>query len=95
MSRSLAATHKFDDLHRLLSFVAVNPCPCSSAQPDVFTFNILINGYRKSSRFDMAFDLSTEMKEKGYFRKLLARFCSRSEEYGSITRLLQCIRRAM
>lgn len=30
MSRSLAATHRFDDLYRLLSFVAANPCPCSS-----------------------------------------------------------------
>ncbi|KAJ0258971.1 Pentatricopeptide repeat-containing protein [Hirschfeldia incana] len=30
MSRSLSATHRFSDLRRLLSFVAANPCPCSS-----------------------------------------------------------------
>ncbi|CAN7103866.1 unnamed protein product, partial [Brassica rapa subsp. narinosa] len=30
MSRSLAATHRFSDLHRLLLFVASNPCPCAS-----------------------------------------------------------------
>ncbi|CAH8363301.1 unnamed protein product [Eruca vesicaria subsp. sativa] len=58
MARSLAATHRFSDLHRLLGFVAANPCPCASG---IFScpkleplFRGAIDAYCRAGKMDLA-----------------------------------------
>ncbi|KAL1219033.1 Pentatricopeptide repeat-containing protein [Cardamine amara subsp. amara] len=58
MSRSLAATHRFSDLYRLLSFIASNPCPCSSgifSCPELEPiFRSAIDAYCRAGKMDYA-----------------------------------------
>ncbi|KAG2326642.1 hypothetical protein Bca52824_009370 [Brassica carinata] len=66
MSRSLAATHRFSDLRRLLSFVAANPCPCASG---IFScpkleplFRSAIDSYCRAGKMDHALSGFDTMK---------------------------------
>ncbi|KAG2326644.1 hypothetical protein Bca52824_009372 [Brassica carinata] len=58
MSRSLAATHRFSDLHRLLLFISSSPCPCASgifSCPKLETlFNSAVDAFCRAGKMDYA-----------------------------------------